>query len=119
MLGIDIVFYYVAISIGYKSLLTNGHHNSSVHHNRSLLPYGDIKVNQIFLVGHELATRDAVNCHPRMVLKVVQEFRGDEEILARILLACYLHHTLMYHSFVSRIHALVYLIDDSERCSRQ
>jgi len=57
---------------------------------------------------------DDMHLHLLVVLETRQKFGGDEEVLTRVLLACNVHHALVYHAFVAGIHTLVDFVDDAE-----
>ena len=66
------------------------------------------------ILRHVLATGNTQDLHPPIVPQASEQLRRDEEILRSVFLASNFHHTLMNHSFVARVHALIDLIDDTE-----
>lgn len=60
-----------------------------------------------------------MNHHPLMIFQAWKELWRNQEVLAGVLTARDVHHALVDHSFVARIHTLIDLVDDSERCARK
>lgn len=71
------------------------------------------------ILGHVLPALDTQHLHPAIIPQAREELRRDEEVLARVLAARDLHHALVHHALVARVHALVDLVDDAERCARE
>lgn len=61
-----------------------------------------------------LAAGDAQDAHLGVVAQAREQLGRDEEVLARVLAAGNLHHALVHHALVARVHALVDLVDDAE-----
>ena len=61
-----------------------------------------------------LARVDDVDFHLGVELEACQELGCNEEVLTCALLAGNVHHALMDHAFIARVHALVDLVDDAE-----
>lgn len=66
-----------------------------------------------------LSASDTMDLHPLVVPKVGEKFRGDEEVLTSMFFASDLDHSLVHHTLVAGIHALVDFVDDTERCPRE
>ena len=64
-----------------------------------------------------LTTCNAEDLHSLVVSKTGQQLGRDEEVLACMLLASNLNHAFVNHSLVARVHALIDLVDDTERSS--
>ena len=62
------------------------------------------------------STGDAEHAHALVVIEAREELGGDEEVLAGMFAAGDLDHAVMDHALVARIHTLVDLIYDAERC---
>ena len=64
-----------------------------------------------------LSTVNAMDLHTLIISKIGQQFRCDEEVLARVFFTCNVDHSLVNHTLVAWVHTLVDFIDNTERCS--
>lgn len=78
-----------------------------------------VEIQSVVPRRHMLAARYTVNFHLRVELEIIEQFRRDQEVLAGTLAAGDINHTLMYHPFIARVHALVDFIYDTEGRSRK
>lgn len=62
-----------------------------------------------------LAGSDAQDVHSFVVSQAREEFRRDQEVLRCVLAAGDLHHTLVHHALIARVHTLIDFVDDAER----
>lgn len=75
------------------------------------------KVQCPVVTRHVLSAGNAQNLHTPVISEGCQEFGRDEEILAGVLIAGDLDHAFVDHPLVAGIHALVDLVNYSERSS--
>jgi len=66
------------------------------------------------LLEHMLPAVYYMSFHQFVIAKPCEEFRCDEKVLTCVFVASDFNHTFMNHTLVSRIHALVDLVDDAE-----
>lgn len=66
------------------------------------------------LIRHVLAARNAMDFHLGMELQVIEQLRGNEEILARSFRTGNVDHAFVHHALVARVHTLVDLVDNTE-----
>jgi hypothetical protein len=72
-------------------------------------------VEKLVVVRHVLSTGYTEDLHTRVILQTSEQLRGDQEILARVFVASNLDHAFVDHAFITWIHALIDLIDNTER----
>jgi hypothetical protein len=74
-------------------------------------------IHTLIVLRHVLTTCNAQDFHSLVIPKTCKQLWGDEEVLACVLLASNLNHAFVNHPLVARVHALIDLIDNTERSS--
>jgi hypothetical protein len=74
-------------------------------------------IHALIVLRHVLTTCNAQDFHSLVITKTCEQLWGDEEVLACVLLASNLNHAFVNHPLVARVHALIDLIDNTERSS--
>jgi len=110
--GLLIVIEYVTAVVGRQ--LANG--DSACSRDAFLDANKLAKIHLTPFGRHVLATGNAEHTHALVITQPCQELGRDQEVLRCVLSARDLDHTFVNHTLVARVHTLVDLINDSERC---